>query len=125
MEWNVACTPWHSEWSIWLGLSEPAHVVAVREELWERMASALKDADCLRREIARVRDKAQAFAYQSPDSIIETATLQFRDYGRIVTESESDEYLERCLDNEYLCAAFDRIFSPSVTGSFCAVPIVE
>ena len=125
INWGICRTPWGADWSLSFELNEPSHVEFVRNSLRERMEAAITDTERVRREIERLRDRAEAFDYQLPDSIVDTATNDYHEFGRLVSETEWRRYVAQCADPAYLLAAFHQYFDPAITGSFCAIPIED
>ena len=122
INWSINQGTWGVDWGLSFDLNEMEQVQTVRKELWPRMEQAILDTDRVRLEIQRLRDKTEAFYYQIPDDIMEAASADFRVVGHIITETQWDKYLERCLDPTYLLTAFHRYFDQAESGSFCAVP---
>jgi hypothetical protein len=102
-------------------LHETWQVEVVRQELWGRILRAIGDEELVAREVGR-KLGAEAFHFQTLESIIAGAEYDFELYGEIKSESHYREYLALCQDTAYLKNICERFFAPSLWGEFCALP---
>lgn len=108
-------------WMINMPVNDTDAVAAIRTELHERVRAALADAERVR--VARVRvQKENLFAFETLASRLDTATYFLIEFGTILTEKYANEWLDAHANPIELTAAYDRLFSPAVSGEFLALP---
>lgn len=121
INWGSTVQATGYDWTLQFNLNEIIQVETVRNELWKRVESALKDTGSVTREVDRIRDTDTAYSFETVDSIIESAEDSLLYYGHIYTETECNAHLELCKNITYLLEIFSRYFNTNEIGSFCAV----
>ncbi len=108
-------------WRMKFPVHELSQVGTIRAELWERIERAVNNEALLEREVGR-RIGAQAFHFQTLESVISGAEYDLQLYGTITSEAVYRSLIERCRDTRYLQDIAEKYMSPDVWGEFCALP---
>ncbi len=109
------------DWKLFLPLNNRKQVARVRKELHERIVTAITDQEFVNSEVDR-KKHAGVFDNQTAIQILETAAEDLDATGRIYTEADNLQMLERCRDTSFLMQMYEKYWSPGVTGEFLVVP---
>ena len=125
IEWNTTVDPWAHQWVLRFNMSSMADVEIVRSQLWQRVEHAFDDTERLVAEVRRRTLINYAYLYEMSDDVLDEASNDLAQYGRIVPEAEWQGYLEACAKPAYLRSTLRDFFKQSTVGSFCAIPKEE
>jgi predicted Zn-dependent peptidase len=115
---HLLCQP---DWELWIPLRSNDQVEHVRNEVHNRIIKAISNSKLLAAEVKRILS-SMLFWYQTMGDVMSEAHNMLIASQRIINESEVNEYLNRCLDINFLREIYEKFMSPSVTGEFLAFP---
>ncbi|MEX0918338.1 MAG: insulinase family protein [Candidatus Paceibacterota bacterium] len=126
--YGVSHAAWFAQdrigWMVNMPVNDTDAVAAIRAELHERVRTALADADSVR--TARIRvQKESRFLFETLASRLDTAGDFLVEFGEIMTETYAKDWFEAHVNPTDLTAAYERLFSPKVTGEFLALPTTQ
>ncbi len=114
-----------NEWTLFFPLASMTQVAKVREELSEKVAAALSNAEGINLEVERLQGELDTFYWLTLGQIMENAQRHLENYGRIITETELRSNLERMRDPTFLQKVWQQYYASDRIGSFCATPLEE
>lgn len=111
----------NSHWSYNFPVNSHEQSIVVRNELRERMISALSDQDHIDQFINR-QTLSDVFTLQTVHSALECASDQLASVGRIYTERDVNEIDRVCAQSGYMLGLFERHFDPEIVGELLTMP---
>ena len=122
IEWDSSLDSDIHDWALNFSMSRIQDVEMVRRHLFGKIEMALRDTELLEKEVRRRTLYSAAYLYETSQEILEDASNNLYQYGRIITETEWQEYLKLCAKPGYLAKTLEPFLNPSAVGWFCATP---
>lgn len=112
----------HEVVMIEMSLHNKEQVKVIREEIQDHVVEALKNPDNLKKAVIR-RVGEMIFHYQTLETIMSDAIHDIVNYKEPLSEKQFIQYTELCQDSTYILNVYNKFFSKTSIGEFCALPL--
>ncbi len=100
MDWNASSYPTQYRYGFFFPLNNLEEINYTRSVIFERIEQALQNQELIELEVER-RIATKAHGYQTSPAISDSAIDDLRTYGKVHSETEWEEFINKMLDPEY------------------------